>query len=207
MGLHIVEHPLLGEALAVLRDRNTGTAEFRAAMRRAAAHLFHEAAAGLPVETGTVETPLGTAAARRVHPGVVTLVPVLRAGMGMVDGILPLVPAARVAVVGARRDEETAVAATYYESVPGAAAGTMAFLLDPMLATGGTAIEVLEVLEEVGMAETLLLAIVAAPEGVRAVRDAFPEVEIFAGALDEGLDERKFILPGLGDAGDRYFGT
>lgn len=207
MGLHIVEHPLLQEALAVLRDRATATVEFRAAMARAAAILFHEAAGDLPVEAAAVATPLGEAPARRLRTGAVTLVPVLRAGLGMLEGVLPMVPGARVAHVGVRRDEETAEPEEYYRNIPDGAAGTIAFVLDPMLATGGTALRVLEVLEEVGMAEVRFLGVVGAPEGVRALRDAFPETEVYLAAVDGGLDARKFILPGLGDAGDRCFGT
>jgi len=207
MGLHIIEHPLLQEAVAVLRDRATGTAAFRAAMTQAASLLFHEATEELPTEAGAVESPLGSAPARRLRPGVVTLVPVLRAGLGMLEGVLPMVPGARVAHLGVRRDESTAEPHEYYRNVPGGAAGTIAFVLDPMLATGGTLLKVLEVLEDIGMAEIRVLSIVAAPEGVRALRESFPEAEVYLAAVDRGLDERKYIVPGLGDAGDRYFGT
>ena len=207
MGLHIIEHPLLHEAVAVLRDRDTGTVAFRHALAQAAAVLFQEAAEELPTDAGKVETPLGTAAVRRLRHGVVTLVPVLRAGLGMLDGVLPMVPGARVAHLGVRRDEETAEPGEYYRNIPEAAAGTIAFVLDPMLATGGTLVRVLEALEEIGMAEVRVLSIVAAPEGVRTLREAFPEAEVYLASVDRGLDERKYITPGLGDAGDRYFGT
>ncbi len=207
MGLHILEHPLLHEAMAVLRDRGTPTGAFRAAMAQAAAVVFQEAAEELPTDTETVETPLGKAAVRRLRPGVVTLVPVLRAGLGMLEGVLPMVPGARVAHIGVRRDEATAEPQEYYRHLPSSASGTIAFVLDPMLATGGTLLRVLEILEEAGVAEIRVLALVAAPEGVRAVREAFPDAEVFLAAVDQGLDARKFIVPGLGDAGDRYFGT
>ncbi|MCK6481673.1 MAG: uracil phosphoribosyltransferase [Planctomycetes bacterium] len=207
MGLHVIEHPLLQDALAVLRDRSTGTAAFRAALARAGALLFQEASAGLPTEAGSVETPLGRAEVRRLRPGVLTLVPVLRAGLGMLEGVLPMVPGARVAHVGVRRDEETAEPSEYYRNLPASAAGTVAFVLDPMLATGGTLLETVGILDAAGMAEIRVLSVVAAPEGVRALRGAFPEVEVFLAALDGGLDARKYILPGLGDAGDRCFGT
>jgi len=207
MGLHIIEHPLLQEALAVLRDRTTRTADFRAAMAQAASVLFQEATEDLPTDAGTVETPLGTSPARRLRPGIITLVPVLRAGLGMLDGVLPMVPGARVAHLGVRRDESTAEAREYYRNLPESAAGGIAFVLDPMLATGGTLLRVVEVLGDLGMAEVRVLSIVAAPEGVRALREAFPEAEVYLASVDRGLDERKYITPGLGDAGDRYFGT
>ena len=207
MGVHLVDHPVLGDALAALRDAATAAPDFRAAMARAAAVLFLEAARDLPVETGNVATPLGSASARRLRPGSVTLVPVLRAGLAMLEGILPLAPGARVAHVGVRRDEETAEASDYYARVPPAAGGSTVFVLDPMLATGGTLVRTLEILEEAGAADARVVALVAAPEGVRAVREAFPEAEIFVAAVDEGLDARSYIVPGLGDAGDRAFGT
>ena len=207
MGLHVVEHPLLADALAVLRDAATPAEAFRAAMARAGAALFLEASRDLPAEAGTVATPLGSAPARRLRPGALTLVPVLRAGLAMLDGVLPLAPGARVAHIGVRRDEETAEASDYYANLPPAASGSMAFVLDPMLATGGTLVRTLEILEDAGVGESRVVALVAAPEGVRAVREAYPEVEIFVAAVDDGLDERSYIVPGLGDAGDRAFGT
>jgi uracil phosphoribosyltransferase len=207
MGLHVVDHPLLGDALAALRDRTTSTEGFRAAMRRAAAVLFVEASRDLPRAGGAVKTPLGDAPVRRVPSGAVTLVPILRAGLGMLEGVLPLVPGARVAHVGIRRDEETARPSEYYRNVPAAVAGTVAFVLDPMLATGGTAAKVLAALGEARVRQARVLVLVAAPEGLRSVHAAFPAAELFVAAVDDGLDPRKFILPGLGDAGDRFFGT
>jgi uracil phosphoribosyltransferase len=207
MGVHIVGHPLLGDALAALRDGGTAAPAFRSSMARAAAVLFLEAAKDLPTDAGSVATPLAAAPARRLRPGALTLVPVLRAGLAMLDGVLPLVPEARVVHVGVRRDEETAEARDYYSNVPAAAGGTIAFVLDPMLATGGTLVRTLEILEAAGVEEARVVALVAAPEGVRAVREAFPEIEIYVAAVDEGLDIRSFIVPGLGDAGDRAYGT
>ena len=207
MGLHIVEHPLLGDALAVLRDRSTGPAAFRAAMVQAAATLFLEASRDLPTDPGTVETPLAKAPARRLRSGVLTLVPVLRAGLGMLDGVLPLAPGARVAHLGVRRDEATAEPREYYRNLPPSVSGSIAFVLDPMLATGGTLTTVLEILDEAGVAESRVLSLVAAPEGVRAVREAFPEADVFVASVDDRLDDRRYIVPGLGDAGDRTFGT
>ncbi|MHC4924866.1 MAG: uracil phosphoribosyltransferase [Planctomycetota bacterium] len=207
MGLHVIDHPLVHEAMAVMRSKHTGTAAFRDAVRMASAHLFHEATADLPAEEGEVETPLGVAPAQRLRIEAITLVPVLRAGMGMLDGALTMVPGARVAHVGVRRDESTHEPEEYYRNVPPSATGTYAFVLDPMLATAGTMTATLQILEDIGMAEIRVLCLVAAPEGIRAVREEFPEVEIFAAAMDDGLDENAYIVPGLGDAGDRYFGT
>jgi uracil phosphoribosyltransferase len=207
MGIHIVEHPILGEALARMRDAATPSAEFRAALGRAAAVLFLEASRDLPVDAGTVVTPLGTAPARRLRGGVVTLVPVLRAGMGFLGGILPLVPEARIAPLGIRRDEETAEPEDYYVNFPPSVAGSVAFVLDPMLATGGTLVKTLDMLEETGVAEARVLVLVASPEGVRSVREARPDLDLWTAAVDDGLDARKYIVPGLGDAGDRIFNT
>lgn len=207
MGLHVVDHPLVADALARLRDRETTAPDFRAAMARASAHLFHEATVDLPLEAGTVRTPMDDAPARRLREGTLTLVPILRAGLGMLAGVLPLAAGARVCHLGVRRNEETAEPVEYYRNLPADAAGTMAFVLDPMLATGGTLCHALEILEEMGMAEIRVLCIVAAPEGIRAVREAHPEVEIYAASVDEGLDENHYIVPGLGDAGDRTFDT
>ncbi len=207
MGVHIVEHPLLADALATLRDATTPPALFRAAMARAGALLFVEASRDLPADPAVVRTPMGEAPARRLRADVLTLVPVLRAGLGLLDGILPLVPGVRVAVVGVKRDESTAEAEAYYENLPAAASGSLAFVLDPMLATGGTLVRTLEILEDAGIGESRVLCVVAAPEGVRAVRESYNEIELWCAAVDEGLDERSYIVPGLGDAGDRTFGT
>ena len=207
MGVHIVEHPVLADALTTLRDATTPPALFRAAMARAGSVLFLEASRDLPADPGVVQTPLAEAPARRLRADVLTLVPVLRAGLGLLDGILPLVPGVRVALLGMRRDESTAEAESYYENLPAAASGTLAFVLDPMLATGGTLVRTLEILEDAGIGESRVLCVVAAPEGVRALREAYTEIEIWCAAVDEGLDERSYIVPGLGDAGDRTFGT
>lgn len=207
MGVHIVEHPLLADALATLRDATTPPALFRAAMARAGAILFFEATRDLPADPVTVTTPLGESPGRRLRSEALTLVPVLRAGLGLLDGILPLVPGVRVALVGMRRDETTAEAEPYYQNLPAVAGGSLAFVLDPMLATGGTLVRTLEILEDAGIGESRVIAVVAAPEGVRAVREAYTEIEIWCAAVDEGLDERSYIVPGLGDAGDRIFGT
>jgi len=165
-----------------------------------------EATRDVPVEAGTVETPLGTAGARRIEARVVA-VPVLRAGLGMLEAFLDLVPSAHVGYFGLERDEATAIARRYYEKVPKNLGDSAVFLLDPMLATGGSAAHAVDGLRGMGARRVRLVSIVAAPEGVAYLQAAAPDVEIFTAALDEGLDDRKYIVPGLGDFGDRLYGT
>ena len=205
-GLHVVDHPLLARAVTVLRAATTTRAEFRDALEDASWALAYEALRDIPVEEIEVETPLettrGTSLARPVM-----VVAILRAGLGMVDGFLRLVPDASVAHIGMRRNERTLMPEGYYESLPCGVEASTVFVVDPMLATGGSAIAVLKRLREAGAKDLRLVCLVAAPEGVRAVREAEPDVPILAGTLDRELDERGYIRPGLGDAGDRIFGT
>jgi uracil phosphoribosyltransferase len=206
MGLHLVRHPLAEDALAGLRDRDTGAGEFRRLARRLSLLLVAEAPSDLQLEAGTVATPLEAAPARRLA-GRVVAVPVLRAGLGMLDAFLELVPVAEVGYFGLERDERTAVARRYYEKVPAELGAAVVFLLDPMLATGGSALFALEGLHELGARRVRLLSIVVAPEGLSRVEQGSPDTEMYAAALDRGLDARKFIRPGLGDFGDRLFRT
>jgi uracil phosphoribosyltransferase len=204
--LHVVDHPLLARELTVLRDAATGLEAFRAALAEAAGVLAYEALRDIPVAQVTVRTPLeettGTALARPVM-----VVAVLRAGLGMVDGFLRLVPGAAVGHLGMRRDETTLQPEDYYESLPAGVPAATVFVVDPMLATGGSAVAALTRLERAGATDLRLVCLVAAPEGVAAVQERFPHVPITVGALDRELDERGYIRPGLGDAGDRTFGT
>jgi uracil phosphoribosyltransferase len=206
MPLHVVEHPLAAAALAALRDRRTAAPEFRRLAHRLSLLLVAEATRGLRTTEAEVETPLERTPVLRLDERVVA-VPVLRAGLGMLDAFLSLVPAAEVGYFGLERDETTAVARRYYEKVPGDLPGAAVFLLDPMLATGGSAAFAIERLLELGARRVALLSIVAAPEGVARLEKAAPAAEIWTAALDRGLDDRKYILPGLGDFGDRLFGT
>ncbi len=206
MALHTVNHPVLQDILARLRDRATPCDEFRILAYRISLLLVAEATRDVPTVAGTVETPLATAEARRIAARVVA-VPVLRAGLGMLQAFLDLVPSAHVGYFGLERDETTAIARRYYEKVPGRLAEAVVFLLDPMLATGGSAALAVEGLEGMGARGVRLVSIVAAPEGVGRLQAAAPDVEIYTAALDERLDERKYILPGLGDFGDRLYGT
>jgi uracil phosphoribosyltransferase len=206
MALHRVDHPLLDDIMARLRDRDTPPDEFRALAYRISLFLTIEATRNLPTHAGTVVTPLASAPARRLASRVVA-VPVLRAGLGMLGAFLDVVPSAQVGYFGLERNEETAVARRYYEKVPALLGDAVVFLLDPMLATGGSAAMAVEGLRERGARGVRFLAIVAAPEGIERLAAAAPEAEIYTAAVDAGLDARKYILPGLGDFGDRLYGT
>ena len=204
--LTVVEHPVLADRLVVLRDRATSHGAFRRAMHEASAILAIEATRDLPTRDVTVDTPLDPANGDRLL-GDVTVVPVLRAGLGMVEGFLNLLPDARVGHLGMYRDEEDLAPVDYYERLPPNLADAHVFVVDPMLATGGSAVHALDRLKEAGAERLRLVCLVSAPEGVEAVSAAHPEVPIWTAALDRGLDEHGFIRPGLGDAGDRVFGT
>jgi uracil phosphoribosyltransferase len=206
MSFELVRHPLVEDCLARLRDRATPPDEFRRLARRVSLVLTIEATRDLALRAGTVETPLETAPARRLAPRVVA-VPVLRAGLGMLEAFLELVPQAEVGYFGLERNEETAVARRYYEKVPKNLGDALVFLLDPMLATGGSAAMAVDGLRELGAREVRLLCIVAAPEGVAHMAAVAPGARIYCAALDRALNDRKYILPGLGDFGDRLFRT
>lgn len=206
MPVHLVSHPLAQDALASLRDVDTQPGRFRRLAERLSLFLAAEALKDLPVEAGTVETPLGPAEAQRVK-GDVVVVPVLRAGLGMLDAVLRLIPWARVGHIGLRRDETTAVASRYYSRLPHNMESSYVLMVDPMLATGGSAVDAIHVLREAGARDIRILCIVAAPEGIATVEAAFPDVRIYTPVVDKGLNDRKFIVPGLGDFGDRLYGT
>jgi uracil phosphoribosyltransferase len=206
MNVHVVRHPLVEDVLAALRDRRTTSDRFRQLAHRVSLLLVAEATRDLPLAATTVETPLETAAVHHLAARVVA-VPVLRAGLGMLEGFLELVPRAQVGYFGIERDERTAVARRYYEKVPRDLGGARVFLLDPMLATGGSAAMAIEGLAELGARQVRLLSIVAAPEGLRHLETVVPDATVYTAAIDRELDARKFILPGLGDFGDRLFGT
>lgn len=206
MPVHLVSHPLAQDALATLRDIKTQPGRFRRLAERLSLFLAAEALKDLPVEAGTVETPLGTAAVQRVT-GDVVVVPVLRAGLGMLDAVLRLIPWARVGHIGLRRDETTAVASRYYSRLPKNMESSYVLMVDPMLATGGSAVDAIQVLVDAGARDIRILCIVAAPEGIATVEAAFPDVRIYTPVVDTGLNDHKWIVPGLGDFGDRLYGT
>ena len=205
-GLIVVNHPVLDDRLAVLRDAATPHGVFRLALHEASAILAIEATRDLPTVERTIETPLESAGARRLEAPII-IVPVLRAGLGMVEGFLRLLADARVGHLGLQRDEDTLEPTGYFERLPPGMGEAYVFLLDPMLATGGSAVAALDRLKANGARRLRLICLVAAPEGVEAVRNVHPDVSIWTAALDRQLDEHGYIRPGLGDAGDRVFGT
>jgi uracil phosphoribosyltransferase len=205
--LRLVSHPLVQHKLTILRDRETPTKIFKELVDEIAMFMAYEATSDLTLEDVPVETPLERAMGRRVAGKKLTLVPILRAGLGMVEGIYRLVPGARVGHIGLYRDHDTLQPVDYYFKVPGDAAERDFFVLDPMLATGGSAVAAVASLKRAGAIRIRFMCLVAAPEGVRRLTAAHPDVVIYCAALDRGLNESGYILPGLGDAGDRLFGT
>jgi uracil phosphoribosyltransferase len=203
--LHVSSHPVVQDCLAGLRNQQTSNEEFRSLARKVITFLLYEATQDLPRRQVTVRTPLAEAPATMVE-GEVVAIPVLRAGLGLLSPVLELLPRVSVGYVGLERDEETAVARIYYQKLP-PLTGKVPLLLDPMLATGGSAVQAVDLIREAGGEGTRMICVVAAPEGVRVLGAHHPEVEVFTAALDEGLNDRAFIVPGLGDFGDRLFGT
>jgi uracil phosphoribosyltransferase len=204
--LHLVEHPLVHDALALLRDARTRPGEFRRAANRITVLLVAEALRDVPAKDTTVMTPLGGAPAR-VLSGDVTIVPILRAGLGMLDAALDLLPAARVGHIGLQRDEATALPSRYYSKLPPDLGDSYVLLIDPMLATGGSAASAIDLIKAAGGRDIRMVCIVAAPEGVEVLRRRHPDVSLFTPVVDRELNAHKFIVPGLGDFGDRLYGT
>jgi uracil phosphoribosyltransferase len=204
--LRVVEHPVLADRLSVLRDRTTPHGNFRYALFEASAIMAVEVARELPVKEVEIETPLEPTIGLRLRDEV-AVVPVLRAGLGMVEGFLRLLPDARVGHVGIYRDEEEHQPVDYYERLPPGLPQARVYVLDPMLATGGSAVHALHKLKRAGARQLELVCLVSAPEGIETVHAEHPDVPIWTAAVDRGLDENAYIRPGLGDAGDRVFGT
>jgi uracil phosphoribosyltransferase len=204
--LHLVDHPLVHDALATLRDASTSRELFRRMAVRISLLLAAEATRDLPRADMTVQTPLGPAQGQRVTADVV-VVPVLRAGLGMLEAVLALIPTARVGHIGLQRDELTAVASQYYSKLPASLDSSFVLMVDPMLATGGSAVAALDLLRHAGARRVHMICIVAAPEGVALVEQHHPDVHVFTPVVDQGLNAHKFIVPGLGDFGDRLYGT
>lgn len=205
MPISVSKHPLVADCLRGLRDSSTPPEEFRILARKIITLLMYEATADLPVSRGSVRTPLAEAPAISVEREVVAI-PVLRAGLGLLAPVLDLLPKVSVGYIGLERDEETAVARIYYQKLP-PLKGKIPLLLDPMLATGGSAAQALDQIKEAGGRDTRMVCVVAAPEGVKVLGDRHPEVDIYTAALDDRLNDRAYIVPGLGDFGDRLFGT
>ena len=205
--VHIFDHPLIQHKLAILRDERTGVKEFREIVSEIATLMCYEATRDLPTEEVTIKTPVATGTFRALAGKKLAIVPILRAGLGMVDGILTLIPSAKVGHIGLYRDPETLEPVEYYCKMPTDISERDVIILDPMLATGGSASAAIQFIKNYDVKHIKLMNIIAAPEGVERIRKDHPDVEIYCAALDEKLNEHGYIVPGLGDAGDRIFGT
>ena len=203
----VLDHPLIQHKLSIIRDKNCGTREFRQCVNEIAELMVYEVSRDMPLEDVEVETPITKATTKRLAGKKVVVVPILRAGIGMVDGILELIPAAKVGHIGMYRDEETLQPHEYFVKMLDDLENREMIIVDPMLATGGSAIMAVDALKKRGAKSIKFVCLVAAPEGVKAFREAHPDVDIYSASLDEYLNEDGYIVPGLGDAGDRLFGT
>ena len=201
-----IEHPCVQHKLGIIRDIETGHKRFRELATEITKFVCYEALKNIKTREVTVETPVATATCQQIDTDIV-VVPILRAGVGMLEGILELVPTARVGFVGLYRDEETKQPVTYYERFPRQIKGGTCIVIDPMLATGGSTVAALDLLKNSGAEDIVVICIVTCPEGIALVEKAHPDVKIYAASIDERLNEKKYIVPGLGDAGDRLFGT
>ena len=205
--LHVVDHPLIQHKLTIMRRKNTPSKDFRQLLDEISMLMGYEITRNLPLEEIEIETPICKTQAHRIAGKKLAIVPILRAGLGMVDGLLRLVPVARVGHIGLYRDPETHEPVEYYCKMPPDIDERLVIVVDPMLATGGSAADAISMVKARGARNVMLMCLVAAPEGVAKVQAAHPDVDIFAAALDEKLNEHAYIVPGLGDAGDRIFGT
>lgn len=205
--VYVFDHPLIQHKLTYIRDKNTGTKEFRELVDEVATLMAFEITRDMPVEEIEIETPVTTAKTKILSGKKIAIVPILRAGIGMVDGVLKLIPAAKVGHVGLYRDPETLKPVEYYVKLPADVEEREFIVVDPMLATGGSAVEAINSLKTRGAKNIKFMCLIAAPEGVEAIQQAHPDVDIYIAALDEKLNDHGYIIPGLGDAGDRLFGT
>ena len=205
--VHVFEHPLIQHKLSILRDKNTGVKDFREMINEISMLMCFEVTRDLPVEDVEVETPVAVAHCKRLSGKKLAIVPILRAGLGMVDGMVQMIPSAKVGHIGLYRDPETLEPVKYYFKMPPDIGEREVIVVDPMLATGGSAIAAVDFLKEAGVKRIRIMDIIAAPEGIAAMQKAHPDVDIYVAALDERLNDHGYIVPGLGDAGDRIFGT
>ena len=203
----VLDHPLIQHKLTIIRNKDCGTREFREVVNEIAELMVYEVCRDMPLEDIEVETPVATAVEKRLAGKKVVVVPILRAGLGMVDGVLELLPAAKVGHIGMYRDEETLQPHEYFVKMPDHLDKREMIIVDQMLATGGSAIAAVDALKKRGAKSIRFVCLVAAPEGVKALREAHPDIDVYAAALDDHLNENGYIVPGLGDAGDRLFGT
>ena len=205
--VHVLDHPLLQHKLSILRDERTGVKDFREVVSEIATLMCYEATRDLPLEEVEIKTPVATAKFKALSGKKLAIVPVLRAGLGMVDGILTLIPSAKVGHIGLYRDPQTLEPVEYYCKMPNDISERDVIILDPMLATGGSASAAIQFLKNYGVKHIKLMNIIAAPEGIERVHKDHPDVDIYCAAVDEKLNDHGYIVPGLGDAGDRIFGT
>ena len=205
--VHVLDHPLIQHKLAILRNKETGTKEFRALINEIAGLMCYEATRNLPTMEVEVETPIQVAKCRMLAGKKLAIVPILRAGLGMVDAMVDLIPSAKIGHIGLYRDPVTHEPVEYYCKLPEDVGNRTVFVVDPMLATGGSAVAAIDFLKQHGCKNIIMMNIIGCPEGIELVHNAHPDVEMYLAACDERLNEHKYIIPGLGDAGDRIFGT
>lgn len=203
----VMDHPLIQHKLTFLRDKNTGSKEFRELVSEIAMLMCYEATRDLPLEDTAIETPMGVAKTKVIAGRKLAFVPILRAGLGMVDGVLQMVPAAKVGHIGLYRDHETLQPVEYYSKLPLDINEREVIVLDPMLATGGSAVDAVTIIKRSNPKSIKFMCIIAAPEGIKAFTEAHPDVQLYCAAVDDHLNDIGYIVPGLGDAGDRIFGT
>ena len=208
MGIvHELNHPLIQHKLAILRNRKTGVKEFRELISEIAGLMCYEAKRNLPTEEVEVRTPVAVAKCRKLAGKKLAIIPILRAGLGMVDSMVDMIPSAKIGHIGLYRDPETHMPVEYYCKLPEDIGNRQVFVVDPMLATGGSAVAAIDFLKSHGCKNIVMMNIIGCPEGIKAVQDAHPDVDMYLAAIDEKLNEHAYIVPGLGDAGDRIFGT
>ena len=207
MNIHLIDHPLVQHKLSIMRNKETSTLKFRQLLQEISMFMGYEITRDFPLTYEEIETPLQKMNAPKITGKKVVIVPILRAGLGMVDGLLNLIPSARIGHIGMYRDEETIQPQSYYCKLPAGIEDKLVMVVDPMLATGGSACDAIQLLKDRGCTHIKFMAIIGAPEGVSKVAEAHPDVDIYVSTLDRCLNENGYILPGLGDAGDRLFGT
>lgn len=205
--LHVIDHPMIQHKLTIMRQKDTGSKDFRELLKEISLLMGYEITRDLPLVDKEIETPMCTMTAKKVSGRKLAIIPILRAGLGMVDGLLTLVPVAKVGHIGLYRDEETHTPVVYYCKLPEDISKRLVIITDPMLATGGSACDAISMLKERGCTNIRLMCLVSAPVGIARVQEAHPDVDIYVASVDEGLNEHAYIVPGLGDAGDRIFGT
>ena len=206
-GLHLIDHPLIQHKISLMRDKNTGAKEFRELVSETAMLICYEATRNLPLKEVEIATPLAVAKTKIISGRKLAFVPVLRAGLGMIEGVTNMVPAAKIGHIGMFRDDENCNVVKYYCKLPDDVAERDVIVVDPMLATGNTAVGAINEIKAAGVKNIKFMCIIASPEGIKRLEEAHPDVDIYCGAKDEGLDENNYIFPVLGDAGDRIFGT